>query len=548
MKPVFLLFLTLISFFCRASDTLFLRSLPLPERASNIDADGRRLLIRTNGSIIVLEKGELRKLDLPVERRFSWIVTRPEEDRVSVIHTSIPLHSREADSAAIAPIIPGFYTNFITAVRLGDYLYVCYRGQVLEYLIQENIHLRLRGVSVRHIYCNDSSRIISTYKGILKQGIDDGVFKRMSGTYYSSGELCEIADSLYLCQDGLFVLRNDTAFVRLTEEIDLGAFRKLISWKGKTWCMFTNRFSEFDLESRRDLSVSIKSETMNDAEAWHNNMYVCDSKGNLFVLNENGVVNDTVFFKHPVWDLHADDHLLYIGTDSALFTLDTLGRITELISSMQIIQVVNAESIIFISNNSGLYCYKAEKLFPIVEDVEFNHRALVIDNKQLYAGSIDGLYQLSIANFENEVLPRLRPIDLPERTEKTPLWKIVVIVGATTIAVSGVALIIQKRKKAVIDAESIPEKITPEVIEQIIRNNEKVISVQALAEHLDTSIVQLNRKLKSFGTTPLIAMQEAKKKLAREMHQAKEPIEKIARRTGYSTRYVKEHFLSDTEE
>lgn len=545
MRGLIVLFLVFISNCCLAGDTLFLRSIPLPDRAYNIDSDGGRLLIRLTKSVMLLEKGELTKMDVQAERRFSWFKNQPGVDHMAVYHTNIPNEAKIANKAEVENLIPGYHTSFITAARLGNYYYICYRGQVLEYLIQDMVGLRYRGISIRHIYCTDTFKVISTYDGIYKESELTGEIRKLTGTNYASGELWEHKGRIFLCQDGLYELQGDTNFVRISDEVDFGAFRKFFIWNNKVHCMFTNHISEFDPFQVAAGNTLVRSETFSDAAVWNERLYAGDSKGNLFIISKSGVT-DTIRMSSAVWDLLPARDKLYVGCDSGLYVMDTTGHVAVVRKSLQAVQVACLDDDIFVSNFSGLYLLNKSNLYPIIQNVEFNHRALMLHKNKLYAGSIDGLYYIYVSEFKNDILPILEPVPLPEKETPVAPWKILVIIAATAVSVVFVYYLNRKNKTASDSVLQRPDEINPDIIEQIIRANEKVISVQSLAEVLDTSVVQLNRKLKPFGTTPLIAMQETKKKIAREMYEAGEPMENIARRTGYSPRYVREHFLNDS--
>ena len=82
-------------------------------------------------------------------------------------------------------------------------------------------------------------------------------------------------------------------------------------------------------------------------------------------------------------------------------------------------------------------------------------------------------------------------------------------------------------------------------LQKLIEQNPKIKSVSDLAEHLDTSVIQLNRKLKKQNTTPLKVLQKVKKEICIEMFDRGVEISKISKRVGYSERYIKENFLKD---
>jgi biotin operon repressor len=84
-----------------------------------------------------------------------------------------------------------------------------------------------------------------------------------------------------------------------------------------------------------------------------------------------------------------------------------------------------------------------------------------------------------------------------------------------------------------------------DLIEKIIREY-KIVSVEDLANHLNISRVQLNRKLSKENTTALKVLKVCKNKIANELYNNGIPIEKISKKLGYSKRYIKENFLNNS--
>lgn len=87
------------------------------------------------------------------------------------------------------------------------------------------------------------------------------------------------------------------------------------------------------------------------------------------------------------------------------------------------------------------------------------------------------------------------------------------------------------------------EKITPESIRELMLANEKIISVEAVAEYYKTSDNQLGRILKKYNTTPLALLKDIKKDIVMDMIDKEIPLSKIAIRVGYRETFIKSNFL-----
>ena len=80
-------------------------------------------------------------------------------------------------------------------------------------------------------------------------------------------------------------------------------------------------------------------------------------------------------------------------------------------------------------------------------------------------------------------------------------------------------------------------------LEKIIKEY-NIISVEELANQLNISKVQLNRKLAKKGTSGLKVLKNCKRKIAKELFTKGVPIKNISKQLGYSIRYIKENFLN----
>ena len=84
-----------------------------------------------------------------------------------------------------------------------------------------------------------------------------------------------------------------------------------------------------------------------------------------------------------------------------------------------------------------------------------------------------------------------------------------------------------------------------EMIRNVVLNNPQILSVEHLAEHFKTSVVQLNRHLKKEELSGLNLLKSIKKEIALEMLKDGKSLEEISKRVGYSMRYVKAKLLKD---
>jgi uncharacterized protein YneF (UPF0154 family) len=161
-------------------------------------------------------------------------------------------------------------------------------------------------------------------------------------------------------------------------------------------------------------------------------------------------------------------------------------------------------------------------------------------DKFIYAGSVEGLFLIDWPLVKLDLIPGLTPTVL----NKINYTQYVVIILAVTLTIFLFAFFILRRKKN--DLEKVmykKEKITPDSIRELMLANEKIISVEAVAEYYKTSDNQLGRILKKYDTTPLALLKDIKKEIVLDMIDKEIPLSKIALRVGYREAFIKSNFL-----
>lgn len=546
MKWLFLIFIILSQKMVWGEDTIFIKTLNIGGRANNIDTDGRQLLIRLNDKTLLYFNNQFEPISQHMVERYSWFSKSLNDHDIKIFHTQYPLPEKLAQPEEVENLLPGFYTNNITTAMVGNSYFICYRGNVLEYRIDKDIKLRYPGKSVRHIFCNDSLRITSTYSGIFidrTSDLDKFNSTAVQGTDYSNGELSLINGNYYLCQDGLHILSGDSLFRRISSEIKGAAFRKLLVWNGKVICMFNSRVSEFNVSTLQEDRILVDGAEFSDIETFEGQLLCCDASGRFFKITENGVT-DTIMLNCPIYDICVAGDEVIVSGDSGLFILDSLLKIKKMNSGMASIQAVKQGPYVFFTNFEGLFLLTKDTVYTIVENIEFNKKALSIYNNYLYAGSVDGLYTIQMSSFESKVFPSLKPILVQIKVPENYFWKSAVVVLVILLIITLLYYFRNRKTKENIEIPETVYSITPEFISALIKDNPELTTVQSIAERLETSVVQLNRKLKPFGETPLSVMLKTKKDIALEMHKNGVAMELISKRTGYSKRYIRENFLN----
>jgi AraC-like DNA-binding protein len=545
MRPIafwFALF-TLLTIELQAGDTLFLRTIEMPYRVRNIDFDGRHLLIRCEDACYLYRNGQAEKLDLPVEGRYSWFSESYQNPKSIIYHTDYIFPEKAAPKRLVENILPGFYTHNITSVTIENSLFVSYRGVLLEYVTSSDISFTHIGESIRHVYNNDSINIVSTYTGIYMTKVDAFSDRKLKGTFYSNGELSVIQGHYYLNQDGLYLLKGDTSLKQVGYGVNNAAFRKLLVWNNQTVSLFNTRVTFYDLDTYTAGKTMAAGDEFNDIEVFDNNLFCCTSSGHVLRIHASGE-KDTIPLKGVIHDLFVREDDIIASSDSGLFTINRQLEPAIVSNQLSALQTVAYGPNLFISTLNGLYLLRDGKYHTLIPNVEFNKRALSIYSNYLYAGSVDGLYTIQLTHFDSKILPTLSPYLIAVDPGPFPLsW--IHGIGLLIALITGLVVYYIIQQKRAVPNNMLPAPIfSKEMVISAIREHDEITSVKALSEMLELSVVQLNRKLKPYGETPLSLMQQVKKEIAIEMQANGFSMDQIAKRTGYSRRYVREHFFN----
>jgi AraC-like DNA-binding protein len=196
------------------------------------------------------------------------------------------------------------------------------------------------------------------------------------------------------------------------------------------------------------------------------------------------------------------------------------------------------------STYKGLYYIDLikNKSYELIPDVEFNKKAFTRFDNYIYAGSVQGLYILNFVELSTNFLESLESTTISTKPNSYSYFVITFITFLAFIAI----MIFYRRKNGVKIAVNQKEIFdNMESIYQIIKLNPGIKSVEDLADYIGVSSPTLISKIKrQTGANPLTFLKESKKNIAIELFNEGVSVEEIAKRIGYSVRYIKSNFLN----
>jgi AraC-like DNA-binding protein len=426
-----------------------------------------------------------------------------------------------------------------TMAQVDNRLYVSVGGSLFEYAVNKYYSHFYKEFSIRDIYLEKNFKVVSTYDGIY---INDSV--KVTQPSYSSGNFCKVNGKYFLCNDELFAYQSPYTFRKIESAVNVfaGLCRKLLEFNGKIYTQNTKSINLLD--SAFEITPIHQGYEYNDLEAVDSALLFCTNTGEVFQYDGK---NTKLLFdlNSRIRDIYKFNNTVYLSTDAGLYVLWNLhaGAPTLLTNLPFCVKVViDLNNNIWIATENGLYIIpaKGKEPIPFIKGVEFNRCALTYFEDNIYAGSISGLYVINTYAATRDFLPQyINKKNISEAKDKTQ--QIIFVTAVTIILIAAVFIYYyyKRQRKAILVTNEKDPGLTLDMIEEDIRNN-KLMTVDGLAEYYKTNPVQLNRLFKNFETTPGKFMKKVKLNFARELLKNGVAMEDVVIRVGYSASYLKQ--------
>jgi len=231
----------------------------------------------------------------------------------------------------------------------------------------------------------------------------------------------------------------------------------------------------------------------------------------------------------------------YILTKDALHVLysdGTLKKLTMLNDAHTILGISTTEMLI--GSNAGLFLFNTvdNTLSTVIEGVEFNRKALFLNENIVYAGSITGLYSITVASI-SELIQRnkYRSTFFDENTK----YYVFALLLCIIIIAWLIRLLTLMRKKLNANKQALDEATTPEVtrqmIEDYIRENLATASINSINDHFNTNSTYVYSLFEP--EKPGSFIQHLRMQLVADMKKKGHKIPEISEVTGLSESYIR---------
>jgi hypothetical protein len=399
------------------------------------------------------------------------------------------------------------------------------------------------GHSIRTI----SQEVTGTYSGIYYHGI------RMdsSAPSYCDGYARKIGTYNFLCFGGLYIISpdptkncgasgtylNNPRFSEIINDIMQSKFDKQYYVSGDE-SLF--RLSD-DLQRIDNIYSGGKSSTgVTLVAEIYNEIYFTDEKLYLRYSPVKQTIDTVARLPEAIVCGFATKRHSYLLSKTGLYmpsTGNNYEKVVDLEKAHSMVPISDSE--IVISTDNGLFHVNivSKTLQALILGVEFNRRALYIENKILQAGSINGLYTIRVQDIN--ALINSNKVQLSD--EKLPPWvKVSLIAVILFIILMSILLskVIKKLRKVSEDyAELSADLLTRKKIEDYIRSNLAIASLKTIAEYFNTNNSRVYSLLEP--DKPGSIIQQLRFEKIQEMAKADATLGEMAEITGLSESYIK---------
>ena len=430
-----------------------------------------------------------------------------------------------------------------------EYFYITSGGRMHVYEIRPYGY-RFRNHSIRTI----SKHFTGTYSGIY---FKDRLLKAPVSAF-TDGFIRELNGKVFMCTHGLDVFpfkdiesgSPDLQAIHVAGGFNFIPCRDVRSiYRDRQYLISSgNRLILMDSSLQNAKVIFTGSDDaeivmMNEDPTYHtipfsqgNHLYIYDA-----VL---GKVVHGINAAKPIMDGHISDRQTFLLTANALLR-NRAGKdewLAQGIERAHTLKAIN-ETEFVIATDVGLFLFNVQedRLSTLIPRVEFNRRALHIEDNKLYAGSINGLYILDLANLDKIVAFNERQFKTGEDSS-IPIWLVALFILLT----SGLLLLNQRYRRRIRRMETALEQVLPaeanprvsrEEIKEFIAANLASASIKTILDHFKTSNSMVYAVLAPQKPGGLI--QELRHEKVKVMRSEGKGLTEIAEATGLSASYIR---------
>lgn len=542
IKYIIILFLFPLAGFAQLKDTMLNMVLTKPYFCNIIQSKGNKIFVGTSKGIFEVDGTTL------IQRNNQAGYITNDQNGLPIIYDNGLRNYKEKKYAYLLPFPELAREEYHASNK--NFFYICSGGRLyiydlLSYIYSYPYH------SIRTI----SKDLVGTYSGVYLNGKILGNPNKPI-TSFVDGYIRQYGDRAFICNYSLIVLEKEalqTGKLILDKTYRVYLRPKLTMFNDifpspnnqhyfvatdyqliKTNYTFTKDSILFS-HHVKDAPIGLITQDIYNLFFYAaNKLYYIDyAKGN---------IDSVVTLDKPILAGTFFDQIVYLLTSDKLYQLNTGSnpeKIADLHKAHSMIQISGSELVI--STDNGLYLLNLASriLSVIIEDVEFNRKALHKEGNFIYAGSVNGLYTINVAD-----IPLL--IEKNKQVEYSSILKtdnkLMFVFAFASIAI--ISLIIYNYRRKIVKAERIietlrspKEMVSRAKIEDFILQNLPNASIKTISDKFDLHAPQIYAILEP--ERPGSIIQKLRIQTLKKMRAEGKTVTEIAAATGLSISYLK---------
>ncbi|MFZ4770984.1 MAG: helix-turn-helix domain-containing protein [Ferruginibacter sp.] len=394
---------------------------------------------------------------------------------------------------------------------------------------------------VNHSIRSISNHYVATYSGIYYKG------NKLKYPPYTEGYIREIGDTGYIFfADQLFLVFPDKAIKDSTQSAIKETLGEIfdISYdsQNQTIYYFCNN-GIYKSDKNSNYPEFIYRKTAADPvlfnSQYENSLLFCSGNDYMVYDINSKKLKTIASLNAPIISTINLNKITYLLSPNELYAEIAGGKFAKVanFTDAHTLLALNDKELV-IATNFGLYHYNLETREKqiVIRGVEFNKRALYLKNNMLYAGSINGLYKINAEKIQtlienNRAISRLDTFELKWIVSITVLLIIIVIL---------IVFLFRFRKQLINNKSAIIyepiKKISPEAIEQFIKDNINTVSIKSINDQFQTNTIQLYNLLKPQKPGNIIT--DLRTELVIKLRNEGKSTKEISDATGFSESYI----------
>lgn len=408
--------------------------------------------------------------------------------------------------------------------------------------------LTFHNLSIRTI----SSNFVGTYSGVFFRN------QKLQTPLFSDGYIREFEGRAFLGYQDLIISDIPEHGVPIDETKDIKhTFNTRVediffsSLDKRYYVATTNklvRLSE-DLES---FEILYETEPGNTAFLGEMKSSIYIASNNQLILFSTNLQSVDTLYQHsePILGGYNSVRNVYFLTENGFYVInsdETIEKLKDLKFAHTVLPISTTENVI--ATNVGLWYFDSvsKQLEELIPGVEFNRKALFIEDNNIYAGSIKGLYTFSVSSIP-ELIQRNKPIN--DNSVSNFKKEILFVTVIFTILLSFITLQLIKGRKRIRIYESqleqiqsdrerisVEPKVTRKQIEEFIKERLAEASLKSITEHFQITTSQVYTILKP--DKPGSIIHELRIEMVLDMKSRGISFKDIAIATGLSIPYLR---------